>query len=180
MIERLQWRVWKISALVAIALLIIVGWSQRHRFVPVDVGSRAPAYRAINLAGEEVSLAALRGKVVVLNVWATWCRPCVKEMPALERAYQELKAEGLEVVAVSVDQTDEPRAIQEFVDHFGITFQIWHDPARTVERRFNAIGLPTTFVIDRSGRITKKVLGAADWDDAEHISELRALLADKS
>jgi peroxiredoxin len=176
---------WKIAALVAIALLIVVGWTLRHRFEPVVVGSMAPAYRAKTLDGREVSLASLRGKVVILNAWATWCAPCVREMPALQRAYEKLRGEGLEVVAVSVDAPIggwDPRGnaggdIKAFAEQYGLTFPILHDPERRIEQTFSLYGLPTTLVIDRSGRIAHKVVGPAEWDDEPHIRNLRELLA---
>lgn len=176
---------WKLAALAAMVVLIVVGWSFRHRFVPLDSGSNAPAYSARTLDGREISLASLRGKVVVLNVWATWCPPCLREMPSLERAYQQLKAEGLEVVAVSVDApiggTDglgNPGGdVQAYAKALGLTFTILHDPQRSIERTFSIIGLPTTFVLDRSGRIAQRVVGGADWADEQHLRELRELLA---
>lgn len=174
------------AALAAIALLIVVGWTLRHRFVPLDTGSMAPAYSARSIDGREVSLASLRGKVVVFNVWATWCQPCLREMPSLERAYQQLKDEGLEVVAVSVDappggfdSMGNPGGdVRAFASHFGLSFTILHDPKRTVERKFSVFALPTTILIDRSGRIAQRVYGGADWADEQHLRELRKLLAE--
>lgn len=176
---------WKAAALAAIAALIVLGWTQRHRFLPVDVGSMAPAYSARRLDGGVTSLESLRGKVVLLNIWATWCGPCVREMPAIERAYQTLRAQGFEVLAVSVDapagSTDpfgRPGGdIAEFTRELGLSFPIAHDPDKEIESLFGIIGLPTTLIIDRSGRIAVKVLGGAAWDDAEHLAQLRALLA---
>ena len=186
--ERVQGRFWKAGALVVIALLIAIGWTQRHHFTPVEVGGMAPDYSASTLTGDVVSLSDYRGKVVVLNVWATWCRPCVTEMPALERAYQALKSEGLEVVAVSVDAEDggtdgmgNPGGdVAAFMAELGLTFTVLRDPARKVERTFAIIGLPTTIIIDRSGRIARRVLGAAAWDNEQHLGELRQLLAKKT
>ncbi|MGH7461357.1 MAG: peroxiredoxin family protein, partial [Longimicrobiales bacterium] len=148
-------------------------------------GSAAPAYSALTLDGREMSLSAFRGKVVLLNVWATWCRPCVEEMPALDRVYRELKAEGLEVVAVSVDapvggldSMGNPGGdIGTFAAGLDLTFTILHDPKGKVKPLFGLYGLPTTVVIDRAGRVVKKVIGSKAWDDQQHRSELRALLA---
>src|SRR5688500_1364907 len=96
-------RLWRGALAFALASLLLLAWTQRDRFAPVGAGSRAPAYSAPTLDGQTVSLASLRGKVVVLNVWATWCRPCLQEMPALERLHQQLSSQGLAIVAVSVD-----------------------------------------------------------------------------
>src|SRR5690554_3942099 len=106
----------------AIAALIAIGWTQRARFGPLETGARAPAFSARTLDGGTASLDSLRGKVVLLNVWATWCAPCVKEMPALERLHRELAAEGLAVIGVNVDAGSlDPdgaaaRHVREFVE----------------------------------------------------------------
>ena len=181
-------RFWRIGAVITIAILIVLGWTLRHRFVPVGEGSPAPEYSAKTVDGTEVSLASLRGKVVLLNVWATWCYPCVKEMPTLQHAYELLKNDGLEVVAVSVDApvgsldpVGNPGGdVSAFVKELGLTFTILRDPERKIDTTFALIGIPSTFVIDRSGKIVKKVVGIASWDDEEHLRELRALLAKKS
>ena len=172
----------------AIAALVVLGWTQRHRFEPVAIGSMAPSYEAPTVDGSRaISLESLRGKVVLLNIWATWCPPCIREMPAIESAYRQLKSEGLEVLAVSVDAPVGKRDamgnlggdIQEFAQQFSLTFPILHDPEKRVEQKFAIFGLPTTIVIDRDGRIAQKVIGGAEWDDAEHMASLRELLRQK-
>ncbi|HSL71928.1 MAG TPA: TlpA disulfide reductase family protein, partial [Longimicrobiales bacterium] len=151
-------RAWRAGLAAAIAALVLLGWTQRHRFVSVDLGGAAPEYSARTLDGREYSLASLRGKVVVLNVWATWCAPCVKEMPTLQRAHDLLKSEGLEVVAVSVDAEaggldafgNPGGDVAAFVRDHGLTFTVLHDPRRRIEGLFAIYGLPATFVLDRS------------------------------
>ena len=187
MAERTAGRIWRIGLVIAIAILIVLGWTQRHRFVPVGVGVRAPEYSAKTQDGTEVSLASLRGKVVVLNIWATWCYPCVKEMPTLQHAYELLKDEGLEVVAVSVDApvgrldpVGNPGGdVQTFVKQLGLTFTVLRDPERKIDSTFALIGIPSTFVIDKRGFIVQKVVGIETWDDEPHLRELRKLLAEK-
>jgi peroxiredoxin len=119
---------------------------------------------------------------VLLNVWATWCKPCVREMPALQRLYDRLHARGLEVLAVSVD-VDPPVVggmpdIAAFARDLGLTFPILHDPSGAVESAFNVIGLPVTVVITRDGRIHDRVVGERAWDEPRHASEIEKLLAD--
>ncbi|HEY0673461.1 MAG TPA: TlpA disulfide reductase family protein [Longimicrobiales bacterium] len=174
---------WTALALSLISLMVLA-WTQRDRFMPVAVGNRAPAYSAPDLSGQQVSLASLRGKVVVLNVWATWCRPCRAEMPALERLHQQLKSEGLEVVAVSVDApigtlTAPGRQggdVRAFVDEFDLNFTVLHDRKGSIEELFLVQGLPTTFVIDREGRIAQKVIGAREWDALHFLAYFQQLL----
>ncbi len=178
--KRLTWT----ALALCLASLFTLAWTQRDRFMPVGIGARVPAYQASDLAGAPVSLASLKGKVVLLNVWATWCTPCRVEMPALERLYQKLHAEGLEVVAVSVDAplgsfSAPGRAggdVRKFVADYGLNFTILHDPARTIEELFLVQGLPTTFVIDRDGRIAQKVVGARAWDAENFVAYIQELL----
>ncbi|HEX6306775.1 MAG TPA: TlpA disulfide reductase family protein [Longimicrobiales bacterium] len=168
----------------AIGVLAALIWTNRDRFTPLDVGSRAPDYRALSLEGDTVSLSSFAGEVVLLNIWATWCRPCVIEMPALQRLHEELGDDGLRIVAVSVDAPagitgafGEPGGdVREFVDRLGLTFMILHDPSAGIETRYQVNGLPTTFLIDRDGRIRRKVLGAREWDGPVLANEIRQLV----
>jgi peroxiredoxin len=172
--------------LAVVAGLMLFGWRARDRFTPVAAGALAPAYAAPSLRGDTVSLAALRGRVVLLNVWATWCAPCLREMPAMHRLQAALRDDGLEVVAVSVDavapgpdRLERARArVGAYVDELGVDFTVLLDPAGEVQRLFGVTGLPTTFLIDRDGRIAAKVLGAVDWDEPPHLDRVQRLLED--
>lgn len=178
--KRLAW-----SALgLSFAALLVLAWTQGSRFTPVAVGARAPAYSAQTLDGRSVSLESLRGKVVVLNVWATWCTPCRAEMPALQRLHEQFAGRGLEIVAVSVDKplgslAPSGRAggdVRGYVNEMGLTFQILHDPEGSIEQLFLVNGLPTTFIIDKNGRIDQKVVGAREWDAANYVEYFNYLL----
>lgn len=162
-------------ALLATALLVLA-WTQRHRITPVAAGSRAPAYAIKTIDGQDFSVEKMRGRVVVLNVWATWCKPCLAEMPALERLHQALSDKGLVVIGVGTDAL-QGGDVRKFAADLGITFRIAHDPERRIEKLYLVQGLPTTFVIDKQGRIDRKTLGAREWDDAEHMAYLERLLA---
>jgi cytochrome c biogenesis protein CcmG/thiol:disulfide interchange protein DsbE len=171
------------AIILMVAVLSALIWVNRDRFTPLDVGSRAPDYRAQSLNGDTVALSSFAGEVVVLNIWATWCRPCVVEMPALQRLHEQLGTDGLRIVAVSVDAPEgvigsfgEPGgSVRDFVEDLGLTFTVLHDPSGRIESLYQVNGLPTTFVIDREGRIQRKVLGAREWDEpplADHIRQL--------
>lgn len=125
----------------------------------VEVGREAPPYAARTLAGDSTSLALLRGKVVVLNVWATWCAPCRAEVPYLESIFRKYEAQALQVVGVSVDARGELDRIDAFAREFGMTYPIWLDPDERVNSTFLAIGVPSTYVIDRRGILVWKHLG---------------------
>jgi len=139
-------------------------------------GTEAPGFRLPSLAGGQVDLASQRGRVVVLNFWATWCPPCVAEMPSLERLYRTLSPEGLAVVTVS---TDEDQAeLRRFVSQHGLTLPVLVDPGgRVAGGEYHATGYPETFLLDRQGRILKHVVGPAEWDSPETLAELRKLMA---
>jgi peroxiredoxin len=163
----------------AIGLLLVFGWSSRGDHSPLDAGSEAPPYAAVSLAGDSVSLADLRGRVVLLNVWATWCTPCIREMPALERLHRAHEAEGLSVVAVSVDASTPGLGaadVERFVNDLGVSFTILLDPGGEIENRFRVSGLPMTYLIDRDGRIRQKIVGAREWDEPDITAEIRKLL----
>lgn len=175
-----------LSVMLAASIMVAFIWVSRDRFTPLDTGSRAPDYSPLTLTGEPVPLSSFRGDVVLLNIWATWCPPCVHEMPALQRLHEQLGADGLSIVAVSVDAAagaigafGRPGGnVAEFRDRFGLTFAVLHDPSGDIQSRYQVNGLPTTFLIDRDGRIRRKVLGAAEWDEPRFADEIRQLLED--
>lgn len=153
---------------------LTVGLLLENDIFPVTVGSEAPDFAAIDIAsGDSVRLSDYEGEVVLLNLWATWCAPCRQEMPSMERLYHELGPEGLKIVAVSVDPTR--RVVHEFVDEFGLTFDILHDQSQRVDVTYQTTGLPESFVIDRHGIIVKKTY-QMEWDHPAQVAFLRGLL----
>lgn len=173
-----------VSIIALAGVLSALIWINRAQFTPLDTGSSAPDYRALSLAGDTVSLSSFAGEVVVLNIWATWCPPCVIEMPALQRLHEELSDDGLRVVAVSVDAPpgvvgsfgEIGGNVRQFVHDLGLTFTVLHDPSGRIESRYQVSGLPTTYVIDREGRIQRKVLGAREWDEPPLADQIRQLV----
>ena len=142
---------------------------------PVTVGSRAPDFRARDLATLRVkTLADYKGQVVLLNVWATWCPPCIVEMPSMEALYKEYGPQGLRIVAVSIDDYVSEDSIRAFAKGLGLTFEILHDPTHAIERAYQTTGYPESFVISRDGTIRKKWISAANWNSAGN----RALVAE--
>lgn len=182
MSERLRKRLLTATVLAGVAVLAAIGWAERDRFGPVEVGSRAPDFTARSLDGEPVSLESFRGRVVLLNIWATWCAPCVWEMPALERLYRELGSDDFVVVAVNVDAAgaagigSSSAKVRAFVRERGLTFPVLLDPEGTVQQLYQVVGLPTSLLIDRDGRIRRRILGPAHWDDPPYSARIRRLL----
>lgn len=143
----------------------------------VEIGGPAPAYGAVDLAGDSVHLTQLRGDVVLLNVWATWCAPCREEIPALQALFERHGADGLEIVGVSIDGRNEGENIRAFAEEFGVTFRIWHDPEDRIGARFRTVGVPTTFLLDREGVIRWRHMGPVTEDDPSLEAVLAAALA---
>jgi len=149
-------RGWKFLLLAASLVACSKGAESPGR---VEIGREAPAYAARALNGDSVSLALLRGKPVLLNVWATWCLPCKEEIPYLESLHGKHAGQGLQIIGVSVDARGDEQKINEFARDFSMTYSIWRDPEERVNSRFLAIGVPSTYLIDRNGVLRWKHLG---------------------
>ncbi len=165
------------AALVACALLLGFGYVrlEEAKGHALRKGQAAPAYEALDLAGAPVSLASLRGKVVVLNFWASWCEPCVREMPSLDRLHRALASEGLVVLGVSADE--DRLALDSFLRRAGVSFPVWRDPGgQRAEAQYHVTGYPETFVIDRSGVLRESYVGPAEWDTPAALAHFRTLL----
>jgi thiol-disulfide isomerase/thioredoxin len=135
----------------------------------------APAFALPTPDGRTIDLAGLRGKVVLLNFWATWCTPCREEMPSMERLSQEFKDQGLVVLAVNVQES--PKRVALFMRGFRLGFPAVLDADTTVTARYQVRGLPATFLIDQRGRLVGQVIGARDWAGPPARALVRAILA---
>lgn len=172
------------AALGLLAVLVGTGWLVRDRFLPVEVGTEAPNFTATDLQGRPVSLDQLRGEVVLLNIWATWCAPCREEMPSMQRLHEQLGPKGLRVIAVSIDAAPGTAAasiqpggdVAAFARELGLDFTVWHDPAGEIQRTYRTTGVPESFAIDRDGTIVKKVIGATEWDSEANVELFSRLL----
>jgi len=164
-------------ALVAVVVAVAFGYVHlaERKGYSLQTGAEAPSFRLPSLAGEEMDLGSFRGRVVVLNFWATWCPPCVAEMPSLERLHRALGPEGLAVVTVSTDE--DPDALREFVTRYGLTLPVLLDPGgRVAATDYRTTGYPETFVIDRAGSLVQHTIGPAEWDAPEALAHFRGLL----
>ena len=142
----------------------------------VWTGGRTPALILKDADRREHNLADYRGKVVVVNFWATWCEPCRDEMPALQRTQQLLADKGLVVLTVNVGDSEEKAAA--FYQQAGLSLPVVFDKDWSVSRStWKVRMLPSTFIIDRKGAIRYSILGEVDWDAPAHIASLTRLLA---
>ncbi|MGH7469980.1 MAG: TlpA disulfide reductase family protein [Longimicrobiales bacterium] len=157
-----------------LALFLVIGCKQPAFFA--RVGEMAPDFGAPTLTGDSLALSGLRGNVVLLNVWATWCIPCRKEIPELQALHQEYSARGLQVIGVSVDDGNADGDVRAFVRNYGVTYTILRDPAENVTAMFFIPGVPATFLIDRTGKVAWRHLGPFTTKDPDLQSVLKQTL----
>jgi thiol-disulfide isomerase/thioredoxin len=166
----------RLGVLAALAALIIPLAAAAFNFAATGP-KPVPELSFLDEGGNEVTLADFAGDVVVLNLWATWCAPCRREMPSLDRLQAALGEDGLTVIALSLDRGDVAK-VRAFFEELEIAnLAIYRDPQAQAGRELGAPGLPTTIVIDRAGREVGRLLGPAEWDSEEALALLRDLTA---
>ena len=183
MTNRQQWTL-VVSILTSVVFGVALAVKLRPQLDLLEVGDAAPGFKATDLrTSRPATLADYRGKVVLLNVWATWCPPCRVEMPSMERLHENLVGTDFRIVAVSVDgdlfhpeDSQDPAGILAFATGMGLKFDILHDPSGAIRRGYQTTGVPESFLIDRAGVIVKKVIGAAEWDGPVNEALIRRLL----
>lgn len=176
---------YRAAAAVAVGV-VALAWFARSlvQADPVAAGYPAPEFEVVDTGGSPVSLSDYRGRVVLLNIWATWCAPCLEEMPSMQRLYEAFSPDDLVIAAVSIDAPagasdasgnpgGDPAA---FAGRLGLTFPILLDPAGEVQRVYQATAVPESFVIGPDGMIYKKVAGATDWDSQANVGLVRRLI----
>ncbi len=144
------------------------------RVYDVQVGDRAPRFELADDQGRGVSLRDYAGKVVLLNFWATWCPPCVQEMPSLNGTYERFREDGFVVLGISVDEDVGEYA--GFLRDAGVTFPTARDPEREVSTRYGTVKYPESYLISRDGRVLRKYVGPEDWSRPEIANYLRSVL----
>jgi peroxiredoxin len=138
------------------------------------VGKKAPGFTLKDLDNREVSLASLKGKVVLINFWATWCPPCKAEMPSLNMLYSEYKDRGFMVLAISMDRKEQE--VIEYLKKNTFSFKVLLDPKMNATRYYGVFSLPTSFLIDRNGVIVKRYLGEERWNSSSIKNDIQKLL----
>lgn len=144
----------------------------------VAAGKLAANFKLKDLNGNEISLASLRGKVVFLNIWATWCAPCREEMPSIESLYNSFKPDK-DFVVLAVSQDTDSAAVAPFVKRNHFKFTVLLDPRNEVGERYNVDGIPETFIIGRDGRIVAHHIGPYDWSNTDIREALEELIKSK-
>lgn len=176
-----------VGAILLLGLMVVAAWAARDRMQPVIAGEMAPDFVVQDLNGAPVSLDDYAGKVVILNIWATWCGPCKEEMPSMERLYRGMAGEDFEILAVSVDAAvgetgregfpgASKTALAEFAEQYDLTFPILHDPSGSIQSTYQTTGVPESFLIDTDGVIRRRLAGATVWDHDRYRELIRSLL----
>ncbi len=158
-------------ALAAVMVYRVQGYL---RVYDVQAGDRAPGFRLVDEQGLGLSLDDYRGKLVLLNFWATWCPPCVQEMPSLNATYEQFREDGFVVLGVSVDE--DAAQYSDFLARRGVTFPTVRDPERHVSTRYGTLKYPESYLISRDGRVLRKYVGPEDWGRPEIANYLRSVL----
>ncbi len=144
-----------------------------EQLLPIEDQAPAPDFALPDIAGQTIRLADYRGKPVILNFWATWCPPCLAEMPTLQRAHDLLAGDGIAVIGINVG--DAADAIKAFLSTTPVSFPLLMDADTEIAQRYPVIGLPTTFIIDPQGQLVYSATGELEWDAPAILDQVRAL-----
>jgi cytochrome c biogenesis protein CcmG/thiol:disulfide interchange protein DsbE len=164
-----------VAGLILVAMFLVV-WLQSAKYEPLTVGKAAPDFQLPDLNDKEIRLSDYRGKVVFLNFWATWCKPCREEMPSMEVLYKNFEKDGLVILAVSIDRVTTKKEIPPFVKSLNLTFPVLVDSWGQTDKRYKLMGVPETYIIDREGTLREKVIGPRDWTRLDNLQILTQLI----
>jgi len=159
----------KASAIKSTAIVLILGvaifFALRQRQPrPLAIGDSVSDFSVPGFPAGSLDLSSYRGQVVVVNLWATWCPPCVEETPSLEAFAEKMREHGVVVLGISVD--DDADALKDFVQKYHLSYPIGRDPDRALSARFGTFQFPETYILDRRGLLAEKIIGATDWGDS--------------
>jgi cytochrome c biogenesis protein CcmG/thiol:disulfide interchange protein DsbE len=165
--------------LVASVLLIVFLKQERGSIIKtakmIQPGFKVPNFTFPDLNGKEVSLSDQRGKVLLVNVWATWCLPCRREMPSMQRLYKKFKGKNFEILAVSID-SEGRKAVEPFMRKMNLTFPALLDPGETIRSLYGITGVPESFIIDQQGILVEKIIGPINWATPEVFQFIQDLI----
>ena len=173
-----------LGLLIVIALTLLVLRIQKsgpehlqpetNEFKPQE-GYLAPRFTLRNLKGNLEGIDDHLGKVIIINFWATWCTPCVKEMPSFENLYRRFRSKGLTILAVSLDKSSSSK-VQEFADKYKLSFPVLLDTDGVAEKLYPSFTIPFTYVVDKQGRVVARVDGGKNWESLETFEAVEHLL----
>lgn len=140
----------------------------------ISAGDIAPEFTVTTDAGKTITRSNFGGKVLVLNFWASWCAPCVEEIPSLVEFQKQLAPEGVVVVGVSIDANE--KLYKQFLDRFKVNFPTSRDPESNVSASYGTFQIPETYIIDSTGKVREKIISNVNWMDPDLIKRVRSIL----
>lgn len=170
---------WPYLAGGAVFLCVVVYLVLTYRFAPVKVGMTAPDFQLKTVDGDPLRLSSFRGKVVMLNFWATWCKPCKQEMPSMEMMYEGMKQQaGDKFVLIAVNENNMFYAnqVKPFLQSHNIHFLIPLDPLNHLDHKYKITGVPETFVLDQNGVVAQHIIGPRNWIVRRNLNLVLSLL----
>ena len=165
---------YQVLSAIVVALACCLAWGCMKGGTSPEVGRTAPDFTLKDLSGNDVRLSDLKGTVVLLNFWATWCPPCREEAPSLSRLNSRMAGPGFRMLAVAVDAGG-AKAVEAFFGQARVRLPALTDPTGETARRYGTTGVPETFIIDKKGVIRKKIVGPIAWDDPGVVGYLEDL-----
>jgi peroxiredoxin len=140
----------------------------------IEAGDTAPKFTIKTEKGQQIGRSEFPGKLLMVNFWATWCPPCVEEMPSLNQFAQAMGPQGVTVLGISVDRNE--KAYREFLQRNNLQFLVARDPDENISSSYGTFKWPETYVINREGKVVQKFIGPRDWNDPQIVNSIRALL----
>ena len=159
-------------AVLAVALVWVVSGTLEARVV--KAGDTAPEFRIVTDSGRTITPSNFGGKLLVLNFWASWCPPCVEETPSLNAFQQQMKSQGVVVLAVSIDANE--KLYHRFIERYKVTFDTTRDPESNISASYGTFQIPESYIIDQSGHVREKIISNMDWMDPEFLARIKSYL----
>lgn len=158
--------------LLAGALVWIVSGTLEVRII--NAGDTAPNFSIVTEQGKTVTRSDFGGKLLVLNFWASWCPPCISELPSLNQFAQEFKSQGVVVLGISIDKNE--RLYKNFLQQRQVAFDTARDPEANISASYGTFQIPETYVIGRDGKVLEKVISDQDWMDPQFLARVKGML----
>lgn len=166
-------RILQAGVVLMLCAFVFVLYTSLHDNV-VKAGDAAPAFSIKTDEGKTVTARDFGGKLLILNFWATWCTPCVQEVPSLDNLERTLGPKGLVVLGVSVDK--DQKAYQEFLNRFHVSYLTAMDPSQSINTKYGTVQFPESYLIDQSGHVVEKIVGEANWSSEQMVQHVESLL----
>jgi peroxiredoxin len=167
-----------IIALVGASVYLVSSSSSRppsEWVKPVAVGDLAPDFQLEDTKGNKVSLSDLRGKIVLVNFWATWCPPCIEEMPSMERLNEVIAGNDFVMLAINAEENGRS-IVPAFLEKTPYTFPILYDNKGVVQKRYGVFKFPESFIVNKDGTVAEKIIGPLDWSSLKTITYFKSLI----